>query len=31
MCFGCLVELWALDVGGAMDFGCLVEIWALDV
>jgi hypothetical protein len=38
--FGCLVELWALDVwwsyelwmfGGAMGFGCLVELWALDV
>ena len=25
MGFGCLVELWALDVGGAMGFECLVE------
>jgi hypothetical protein len=40
MSFGCLVELWALDVwcsyvlwmfGGAMGFGCLVQQWALYV
>ena len=40
MGFGCLVELWALDVwwsyglfmlGRAMGFGCLVELWALNV
>jgi hypothetical protein len=40
MGFGCLVELWPLDVwwsyrpwmfGGAMCFGCLVGLWALDV
>ena len=40
MSFGCLVELWALDVwwnyglwmfGGAMGLGCLVELWALEV
>jgi hypothetical protein len=40
MSFGCLVEIWALDVwwsyglwncGGAMGFECLVEQRALDV
>jgi hypothetical protein len=40
MGFGCLVDLWALDVwwiyglwmfGGAMGLGCLVELSALEV
>ena len=32
MSFGCLVELWALDVWRSYELWiCLVELWDLDV